>query len=61
MSVIRDLIVEGAKERAFRADVPAGELASYCLHAVSAASALPSKAAVKRLVGVTFAALRRPR
>jgi hypothetical protein len=33
--------------------VAAGDLASYCLHALAAASSLASPAAVHRLVGVT--------
>lgn len=37
------------------------ELASYCLHALAAASSLPSKTSVRRLVAVTPAGLRRPR
>lgn len=32
-----------------------------CLHALTAASSLPSKAAVRRLVAVTLAGLRPPR
>ena len=40
-----------------RNDVAPGELASYCLHALAAASGLPSKAAVRRLVTVTLAGL----
>jgi len=36
-------------------DVPATELASYCLHALHAASSLSSEAAVRRLVTVTLA------
>jgi hypothetical protein len=36
------------------------ELASYALHALSAASSLTSKAAVRRLVKVTLAGLRAP-
>jgi len=56
--MIRDLLAEGAKTGDFRDDVAPDELASYCLHAVSAASSLPSKAAVRRLVGVTLAGLR---
>jgi AcrR family transcriptional regulator len=55
---VRDLIVEGAKAGALRDDVAPQELASYCLHALTAASALPSKAAVRRLVSVTLAGLR---
>jgi hypothetical protein len=41
-----------------RGDVASGELAEYCLHALSAAAGLPSKAAVSRLVSVTLAGLR---
>jgi hypothetical protein len=33
-------------------------LAGYCLHALTAANGLPSKAAVDRLVAVTLAGLR---
>ncbi len=55
---IRDLLTEGAETGDLRDDVPPGELASYCLHALTAASSLPSKAAVRRLVTVTLAGLR---
>jgi AcrR family transcriptional regulator len=41
-----------------RGDVPAGELAAYCLSALAAASGLGSQAAVDRLVAVTLAGLR---
>ena len=41
-----------------RTDVSPGELATYCLHALTAASSLPSKAAVRRLVTVILAGLR---
>jgi AcrR family transcriptional regulator len=41
-----------------RDDVAPDELASYCLHALTAASSLRSKAAVRRLVTVTLAGLR---
>jgi AcrR family transcriptional regulator len=58
---IRDLLTEGAKTGRFRDDVAPAELASYCLHALTAASSLPSKAAVRRLVTVTLAGLRPPR
>jgi hypothetical protein len=34
------------------------ELATYCLHAITAASELPSQAAVRRLVQVTLTGLR---
>jgi AcrR family transcriptional regulator len=58
---IRDLVAQGAGTGDLRDDVPPDELASYCLHALTAASSLPSKAAVRRLVTVTLAGLRPPR
>jgi AcrR family transcriptional regulator len=58
---IRDLLAEGAETGDLRDDVAPDELASYCLHALTAASSLPSKAAVRRLVTVTLAGLRPPR
>lgn len=54
---LRDLIAEGVRTGDVRNDVPPGELASYCLHALSAAGRLSSKAAVHRLVLVTLAGL----
>jgi len=54
---IRDLLTEGAETGALRDDVAPDELASYCLHALTAASSLPSEAAVRRLVTVTLAGL----
>jgi AcrR family transcriptional regulator len=59
--LIRDLLTEGAETGDLRDDVAPDELASYCLHALTAASRLASKAAVRRLVSVTLAGLRRPR
>jgi AcrR family transcriptional regulator len=58
---IRDLLTEGAEAGDLRGDVAPDELANYCLHALAAARSLPSKAAVRRLVGVTLAGLRPPR
>jgi len=55
---IRDLVIEGAETGELRDDVAPEELASYCLHALTAASSLPSRAAVRRLVTVTLAGLR---
>jgi len=55
--LIRDLLAEAAKTGAVRNDVAPDELASYCLHALAAASSLPSKAAVRRLVTVILAGL----
>ncbi|MDP1702702.1 MAG: TetR/AcrR family transcriptional regulator [Aestuariivirga sp.] len=60
-ALIRDLLTEGVKTGDLRDDVAPQELASYCLHALTAASNLPSKAAVRRLVKVTLAGLRPPR
>jgi AcrR family transcriptional regulator len=57
-SLVRDLLGEVAATGELRGDVSPDELASYCLHALTAASALPSEAAVRRLVAVTMAGLR---
>ena len=56
-AMIRELIAEAARTGKVRDDVSPDELARYCLHALSAASSLPSKAAVGRLVAVTLAGL----
>ena len=56
--MIGDLLTECAQTGALRGDVAPDELASYCLHALTAATSLPSKAAVRRLVMVTLAGLR---
>ena len=56
--LIRDLLSEGATSGELRADVAPDELASYCLHALTAATPLRSRPAVRRLVAVTRAALR---
>jgi AcrR family transcriptional regulator len=55
--LIRDLLIEGTKAGDVRGDVAPDELASYCLHALAAASSLSSRAAVRRLVTVTLAGL----
>ena len=57
-ALIRDLLTEAAETGDVRDDVAPKELASYCLHALTAASSLPSKAAVRRLVSVILAGLR---
>jgi AcrR family transcriptional regulator len=54
-AMIRELLTEAANDGAVRTDVPLDELVSYVLHALSAASSLPSKTAVHRLVMVTLA------
>ena len=55
---IRALLFEGARAGELRDDVAPDELAGYCLYALSAASILSSKSAVRRLVAVTLAGLR---
>jgi len=56
---LRDLLIEGAKTGELRDDVASDELATYCLHALTTAGNLPSKAAVQRLLDVTLSGLRR--
>jgi len=58
--MLGDLLTEAAKTGKVRDDVAPDELASYCLHALAAASGLPSEVAVRRLVTVTLAGLRPP-
>src|SRR5215204_2242890 len=58
--MIRDLLSEAAETGDLRDDVAPEELVSYCLHTLTAASSLPSEAAVRRLVTVTLAGLRPP-
>jgi AcrR family transcriptional regulator len=58
-NVVRDLIAEGVDAGEVREDVAPDELAVYCLHAVTAAGHLPSRAGVHRLVEVTLSGLRR--
>ena len=59
--LIRQLLVQCVKAGKVRDDVPAGELASYCLHAVGAAASMASATAVRRLVTVILAGLQRSR
>jgi AcrR family transcriptional regulator len=54
---LRDLIAEGAAAGRFRDDVPAEELAGYCVHALNGARGLPDRPAARRLVAVTLAGL----
>lgn len=55
---VRGLLDECVEGDTVRDDIPTQELAHYCLHALSAAGDLGSKAAVRRLVTVTLAGLR---
>jgi AcrR family transcriptional regulator len=58
--LVSELLAEGAEAGSVRSDIAADELADYCLHALTAAGNLPSKAAVHRLLAVTMAGLRPP-
>lgn len=60
VDLIRDLLTEAAQAGLIRHDITPDELARYGLHALTAASGLPSEAAVRRLVGVTIDGLRTP-
>ena len=51
------LVREAAERGEVRDDIPAGELAAYCLHALTAASGLRSDAALDRLIAVILAGL----
>ena len=57
-ALISDLLADGAEAGAVRSDIDPGELASYCLHALTAAGNLPSTEAVRRLLAVTMSGLR---
>ncbi|MFH9001910.1 hypothetical protein ACH4E5_01445 [Streptomyces afghaniensis] len=56
--MVEDLLADGAQSGDVRDDIAPGELARYCLHALTAAGDLPSKAAVHRLVTVTLTGVR---
>jgi AcrR family transcriptional regulator len=57
-SLVRELLVDAARAGLVRDDVAPGELVGYSLHALSAASRLRSKSAVRRLVAITMSGLR---
>ena len=57
-ALVTSLVADAAREGQVRGDIVPRELASYCLHALTAASGLPSEAAARRLVGVTLDGLR---
>jgi AcrR family transcriptional regulator len=58
--MIRGLVADGVEAGQVRRDVAPDELASFCLHALTGARSLPSRAAVRRLVAVILAGLRPP-
>jgi hypothetical protein len=57
-SLVASLIEQGAAAGDLRADAPPGELAAFCLHALTAAAGMPDERAVDRLVAVALAGLR---
>jgi AcrR family transcriptional regulator len=58
VNLIGELIEDAAAAGTVRPDIAAAELASYCVHALSAARGVRSGAALARLVDVTIAGLR---
>lgn len=55
--LVRDVLDDASDAGHVRDDVAPDELATFCLHALTAAGALTSDAAIRRLVGVTLAGL----
>lgn len=51
------LLTQATAAGDIRDDMPPAELATYCLHALTAASSMPSDDAARRLVAVTLAGL----
>jgi AcrR family transcriptional regulator len=60
VDLVSELLAESAGAGSVRSDIAPGELAGYCLHALTAAGTLPSETAVRRLLAVTMAGLRPP-
>jgi AcrR family transcriptional regulator len=58
--LVAELIGERVRDGTIRGDIPAIELAGYCLHALSAAESLSSVAAVRRLCAVVLSGLQPP-
>jgi len=58
LDMLSYLIADAAREGHARQDVSPRELATYCVHALSAARAVPSRAAARRLVDLTLGGLR---
>jgi AcrR family transcriptional regulator len=55
---VRDRLAAAVQAGQVRRDVPVDELATYCLHALTAAAGCTSRAAIRRLVEVTLDGLR---
>lgn len=60
VDLIGEFIRDAAEMGTVRSDIAAEELASFCVHALSAARGLQSRAALARLVDVTLGGLRPP-
>ena len=60
LAFMRDLVSEGVAAGSLRDDVPATELAAYCLHSLAAARTLSSREAVHRLVDLTVSGMKKP-
>ena len=59
--LLASLVAEAAAAAVVRSDVPARELASFCVHALTAGADIESAAAVETLVDLVWAAsARRP-
>ena len=58
LDVFRELLLDAAQAGLVRDDVAPDHLATYCLHALGAASSLPDQDAVRGLVEITLAGLR---
>ena len=56
-AIVTDLIRESAERGDVREDLPAADLANYCLYALAAAGRISSKAALEKLVDVILAGL----
>ncbi|MGN2638982.1 TetR/AcrR family transcriptional regulator [Nocardia takedensis] len=55
--LLTDVIAEAAAAGTVRTDIAADELATYCLHALTAAAELPADTAVTHLVALTRAGM----
>ena len=58
--LLAEIIAAAAAVGEARTDVPAGELAVFCIHALAAAGDLPTRAALERLVELTLSGIRSP-
>lgn len=56
-ALVRGVLVDASQAGSLRSDVSVDELAAFSLRALAAAGDLPSKAAVRRLVGVVIGAV----